>query len=146
MPSTTATKIPRKTTRKAIKAVDKFVAQKEEEMTPERRRYAGLMTAHVLMGAYNRDTERGGGMLLHALKHLDTDTYNLFYKQVQKAVTDKIKELEAPYANQTTRKPRASSAHKGESKDTRGHRAAGSGTRKAPARKSAGTRTTKKCG
>lgn len=133
----------KKTTRKAIKAVDKFVAQKEEEMTPERRRYAGLMTAHVLMGAYNRDTERGGGMILHALKHLDTDTYNLFYKQVQKAVADKINELEAPYANPTPRKPRATSANKAECQDTRRHRAAGSGTRKTPTRKSAGTRKAK---
>lgn len=133
----------KKTTRKASKAVDKFVAQKEVEQTPEQKRYGALMTAHILMGAYNRDIERGSGILLNALRHIDKVTYNMIYKQVQKAVADEIEKLEASYANPTPRKPRATSANKAECEDARRHRAAGSGTRKAPARKNPGTRKAK---
>lgn len=151
MSTTQKKRTPRKTTLKAetIKAKLKaaiVVAKKEAEMTPEQKRYAGLMTAHVLMGAYNHDHERGGGMLLHALKHLDTDIYSMFYKQVQTAVADKLKELEAPYENQAARKPRARRANPIQRKDARGHRAAGHSQGKAPARKSAGSRTRKSAG
>lgn len=110
-------KISRKITKTVVKVADKFVAQKQAEMTPEERSYACLMTAHILMGAYKCDRERGNGLLLNALTYLDTDTYNLFYKHVQKAVADKIEKLEATYANPTTRKPRTRSTSKVESKD-----------------------------